>query len=380
MRVAHVIAGLHNPAAGTSYTLLRLVDALARHDVAGQVHTLCPLPGHLAMRSDIVGYPAVRIIPRLGVSPAMRRGLASAGADILHNNGVWMMPNAYAGRVAWERRVPLVLSPHGMFSEWAMAFSRGRKQVAWWCLGQRHAVNATTCFHATSEIEARDVRRLGFLQPIAVIPNGVDLPEPGAAREPADQRGRHKMLFLSRLHPKKGVPILLRAWQRIEDQHPDWELVIAGPDEAGHLSEVRALASELGLETVVFVGPAYNSAKDALYRSADVFVLPTRSENFGMAVGEALAYGLPVITTTGAPWQELNDRACGWCIELSEGNLVEALRAAMNLPEHLRKQMGDRGRRWMEESYGWPGIAGEMKRVYEWVLGGGPTPTCVLTS
>jgi glycosyltransferase involved in cell wall biosynthesis len=379
MKVAHVIAGLHNPAAGTSYTVLQLADALVRHGVVCQVHTLQSVPKHLSARPDIVGYPAVRIIRRLGISPAMRCGLASAAGDLLHNHGVWMMPNIYAGMVARGRRAPLVFAPRGMFSERAMAFSRGRKRFVWWCLGQRRAVGATTCFHATSEPEARDIRRLGFHQPIAVVPNGIALPDLGTEARSASRSERRKVLFLSRIHPIKGIPVLLRAWQRVRHRYPDWELVIAGPDEGGHLNRVQALASELDLTRVSFPGPVFAEAKEALYRSADLFVLPTHSENFGVAIAEALSYSLPVITTTGAPWQQLETRDCGWWIELSEVNLAEALRAAMDLPEDRRNQMGRRGRAWMEESYGWSRIAGEMRGVYEWVLGAGPSPCCIMT-
>jgi glycosyltransferase involved in cell wall biosynthesis len=379
MKVAHVIAGLRNPAAGTSYTVLQLTDALAQHGVAVQVHTLQSVPEHLSARSDIVGYPDLRIVRRLGVSPAMRCGLASTGGDLLHNHGVWMMPNIYAGMVARGRRVPLVFAPRGMFSEWAMAFSPGRKRFVWWCLGQRRAVGATTCFHATSEAEARDIRRLGFRQPIAVVPNGIALPDLGTEANSASRSERRKVLFLGRIHPIKGIPVLLRAWQRVEHQYPEWELVIAGPDEGGHLNGVQALASALDLTRVSFPGPVFAKAKHALYRRADLFVLPTHSENFGVAIAEALSYSLPVITTTAAPWRELETRDCGWWIELSEANLAEALRTAMDLPEHRRKQMGRRGRLWMEASYDWPQIGEKMKGLYEWVLGAGPPRSCIIT-
>ena len=185
MRATHIIAGLQDPAAGTSYTVLRLAAALARDGVAGQVHTLHPVSKEFAARGNIVSYPAAPVPRRLGMSPAMRRGLASVDADIFHNNGVWMMPNIYAGRTARKRRVPLVFSPRGMFSECAMAFSRRRKQLVWWCLGQRRAVGVTACFHATSEGEARDIRRLAFRQPIAVVPNGIDLPDLGTDAQSA---------------------------------------------------------------------------------------------------------------------------------------------------------------------------------------------------
>ncbi len=378
MKIAQDVSDLSNPAAGTRHAVLKLAEALVETGVAVRVHTLQPVPSDLSA-AGILGYSAVRIVRRLGISPAMCRDLAEVGADLFHNHGVWGMPTIYAGTIARRRRIPLVFSPHGMLSKWAMAFSRRRKQFAWWCLGQRRTVAAATCFHATSESEARDIRRLGFRQPVAIIPNGVDLAE--FETDPApDRSARRRVLFLSRIHPKKGVPILLRAWQRVERRHPDWELIVAGPDEAGHLAEVRALATGLRLDRVAFPGPAYGDAKDALYRSADLFVLPTHSDNFGIVIAEALAHGVPVITTTGAPWAGLEKRDCGWWIEPSERNLAEALHGAMALPEELRVEMGRRGRLWMEQSYGWERIAAEMKSVYARLLGGGPPPACIMIS
>jgi len=379
MKIAHVIAGVQNPAAGPSYSVLRLAAALGRDGVGVEVHTLQPAPPGFPAEVEIVGHPALPIVRRLGASAAMRRGLASVDADILHNHGVWMMPNVYAGTIARRRGIPLVFSPRGMFSAWALARSRARKRFVWWALGQRRAVTATTCFHATAEAEAQEIRALGFRQPIAVVPNGVDLPARPVNTLTAREDDRRKVLFLGRLHPKKGIPILLRAWRTVEAGHPDWDLVVAGPDEGGHLAEVERLARDLGLERVSFPGPAYGETKDALYRRADLFVLPTHSENFGLVIGEALAHGLPVIITTGAPWPDLEPRGCGWWIELSEANLADALRTAMELSEEKRARMGARGRRWMEESFAWPRIAAEMKGVYEWVLGGGPPPSCVIT-
>ncbi len=377
MKIAQVVSDLSNPAAGIRHAVLKLTEALVETGVAVRVHTLQPVPSDLSA-AGILGYPAVRIIRRLGISPAMCRGLAEVGADLFHSHGVWGMPTIYAGTIARRRRIPLVFSPHDMLSKWAMAFSRGRKQFAWWCLGQGRAIAAATCFHAACESEALDIRRLGFRQPVAVIPNGVELPEL-AAGPARDRSARRRLLFLSRIHPKKGIPVLLRAWQKVAHRHPDWELIVAGPNEGGHLSCLQTLKGELGLQRVSFLGPSYGDAKAALYRSADLFVLPTYSESFGMVIAEALAHGVPVITTTGAPWQDLDRRACGWWIELSEQNLAETLHGAMALPEALRVEMGRRGRLWMQQSYRWDWIGGEMKSVYEWALGGGPPPACVLT-
>jgi glycosyltransferase involved in cell wall biosynthesis len=379
MRVAQVIASLAGAGAGPAYSVSRLARSLSELQVRVRVQTLLPLPEGSDDGCCVIGYALHPVLPRLGISAEMRRGLGAVEADVLHNNGVWMMPNIYAGSVARQRGLPLVFSPRGMFSEWSLANSRRRKQVAWWCLGQRRAVAATACFHATSVSEAEDIRRLGFRQPIAVVPNGIDLPDLGSTKPPAEGEGRRTTLFLSRVHPKKGIPFLLRAWRRVERRFPDWDLVVAGPDEGGHLSQVQGLAYALALERVRFPGPAYGEHKHTLYRHADLFVLPTYSENFGMVVAEALSFGVPVITTTGAPWQELERRACGWSIELSEQNLAHALEGAMNLTAEERVEMGHRGRQWMEQSFAWARIAAEMKAVYEWVLGGGAPPSCVLT-
>jgi glycosyltransferase involved in cell wall biosynthesis len=379
MKVAHVIASLAGAGAGPAYTVRRLTRSLSELQVGVQLQTLMPVPEQSSDGCSVVGYPLHPLLRRLGISSEMRRGLGAIEADLLHNNGVWMMPNIYAGTVARKRGLPLVFSPHGMFSAWAMAFSRRRKQVAWWCLGQRRAAAATACFHATSEGEAQDIRKLGFRQPIAVVPHGIDLPDLGSPEPPADRERRRTMLFVSRIHPKKGIPFLLRAWRHLERRFRDWDLVVAGPDERGHLAEMQKLACELDLERVRFPGPAHGEHKQTLYRRADLFVLPTHSENFGMVIAEALSFGVPVITTTGTPWQELERRGCGWWIELSERNLAETLEVAMNLPERRRMEMGRRGRLWMEQAFSWPRIAAEMKSAYAWVLGGGSPPDCVMT-
>jgi glycosyltransferase involved in cell wall biosynthesis len=374
MKVAHVIGAIL-PSAGSTYSVLSLVDALAGHGVASEVHTSTPVPSGVSARGDVVGYAVWPIARRIHVSPAMRRGLAAADCDVLHNNGVWTMPNRYAAAAAHARGIPLVSSPRGMLSAWAVGFSRRRKQLAW-ALGSHRAAKRVVCFHATSKAEAEDIRRLGFRQPIAVMPNGIHLPDLGREAAASARRCR-KVLFLSRLHPKKGVPILLRAWQAVERLRPDWELIVSGPDEIGHLDELRALAAELALHQISFPGPAYGPAKSELYQGADLFVLPTHSENFGVAIAEAMAHGLPVITTTGTPWYELDARGCGWWIELSEGELAAALRAAMDLSDGERHAMGCNGRRWMEQAFAWPRIAEQMKAVYTWLLGGGVPPAWV---
>jgi glycosyltransferase involved in cell wall biosynthesis len=224
-------------------------------------------------------------------------------------------------------------------------------------------------------MEAEHFRTFGLRQPIAIVPNGVDTPPLQAFRPAADVSRR--LLFLSRIHPKKGLPYLIRAWAALEPLYPNWELVIAGPDEAGHAREMLNLANSLKLQNIQWIGSVHGEEKKALYRGSDLFVLPTHAENFGLVVAEALAHGVPVVTTRNAPWAGLRDNRCGWWVELAHDSLFAALREAMALPAEERHFMGARGHAWMARDFGWDSIARQMLGVYRWVVGGSDQPECI---
>jgi glycosyltransferase involved in cell wall biosynthesis len=288
------------------------------------------------------------------------------------------MPNVYAGEVVRAGKVPLITAPRGTLSEWAMRQSARVKSV-FWPLVQRPSVHATTCFHATSEAEYQDIRRHGFRQPVAVIPNGIDLPSLLSV-EKLDQR---TLLFLSRIHPVKGLDLLLPAWQAIQDRFPDWHLRIVGSDDgyhgsSGYLKTVQSLAADLQLKRVSFVGELTGLSKLQEYQNADLLVLPTYSENFGVVVAEALAAGTPAIVSKGAPWSGLNAHKAGWWVEIGLDPLVGALEQALQLSQNELAMMGQHGRQWMEKEYSWSKIAKQMITVYDWVTGKTSiVPSCV---
>jgi glycosyltransferase involved in cell wall biosynthesis len=226
-------------------------------------------------------------------------------------------------------------------------------------------------FHATADAEAESLRRSGFQQPIAVIPNGVAVPE--RERVKSTSAAPRRALFLSRLHPKKGLPMLIEAWARVEPK--DWELVLVGPSEDGHRAELEKQVRQRGLgEAVTFRGPVADDAKWSEYRKADLFVLPTHSENFGIVVAEAMAAGLPVITTTGAPWEELETHGCGWWVEPEVDSIKQALKEAVHCTDEERRAMGKRGRQLVKEHYSWQGVAERMIAAYHWLLGSESRP------
>jgi len=253
-----------------------------------------------------------------------------------------------------------------------LKYKSWKKKLVWW-LWQKSAIEMAAMLHATAQEEADNLRALGLKNPIAIIPNGVDVPANAASHEPESER---IVLFLSRVHPKKGINNLINAWGKLKPQ--GWKLVIAGPDEAGHLAEVQSQIAAAGLTTQVqCIGPVEGEAKWQLYQQASVFVLPTFSENFGIVIAEALAAGVPVITTTGTPWRELPEKGCGWWVDIGVQPLVGALREALGLTDEQRRDMGLKGREWMQAEYSWSKIATEMIAAYRWVLEGGSPPACV---
>lgn len=322
-----------------------------------------------------------------GWSPALERrivALADAGSGVIHSHGLWMFPNLYARRAARGSGARLVISPRGMLDDWSLQRSRFRKRAAWH-LFERENIGSAQLLHATSDAEARAIRDAGCTPPIAVIPNGVDLPDAAAlpAREVLERAwpelaNRQWLLFMSRLHPKKGIADLVRVWAGLEQRFPQWQLLVAGPDLDGHGAEVRALAAELGVvNRVTFTGMLAGEQKSCALARSEIMVLPTHSENFGVVVAEALAHGTPVITTRAAPWQELREHGCGWWIDERADALRDALVEGMHLAPGQRGDMGARGRALIAARYSWDRVAREMKSAYEWLAGAAPRPDFV---
>jgi glycosyltransferase involved in cell wall biosynthesis len=179
------------------------------------------------------------------------------------------------------------------------------------------------------------------------------------------------------VHPKKGVDHLLRAWRNVQEQYGDWELHIVGPDEDGYGHRMQSLSQQLGAERVHFAGPLYGDEKAEMYRTAELFVLPTKSENFGNVVAEALAQGVPVIVSKEAPWEALALHGCGWWHDVGEEPLTGVFRIALALSPETLREMGARGRAWMERELSWSRVGEMMHLTYQWVLGGGAVPDWV---
>lgn len=371
-----VVPSISNESSGPSYSVVNLCHSLLEVGVATTLVDLNDSPKSTKMTFEksfpVSGYPA-----RLGRSSQMKKWLQettdSGRIDIMHNHSLWMMPNVYACNSVKGTDVPLVVSPRGTLSQRAMGNGSKVKKV-FWPLIQRPALEQVTCFHATAESEFEDIRRMGFKQPVAIIPNGIDIPDTRQS-----QRGNMRtLLYLGRIHSIKGLDMLMPAWESIQNRFPEWQLRIVGPDNGGYLAEMKALASRLGLKRVEFTGPLVGDDKAQAYVDAELFILPTYSENFGMTVAEALAAGTPAIVTKGAPWAGLNENDAGWWIEIGKGPLVACLEKALSTPRTELDAMGLNGRCWMERDFTWESVAIKMKATYDWLLNGGRPPEYVI--
>lgn len=372
MRIVHVVPQIAQEASGPSYSVPRLCQAIA--ECGNQVELKCIAASGALPGVQVSTYPQWRALQRFEVSTALARSLKQAAreVDIIHNHSLWSMVNVASGCIVPGHKAKLVTSPRGTLSSWALNHSRYRKRALWPL--QKKALVRADLLHATSYTEYQEIRALGLRAPVAVIPNGIDLPPP---RPTVRDGSTRTVLFLSRIHPKKGIDNLLHAWKPLEARHPEWRLVIAGTGEPQHVADVHELAQSLGVQRVIFPGPLYGDTKHDAYYNADLFVLPTHSENFGMVVAEALAHGCPAIVTRGAPWRDLETEACGWWIDDDASALGEALDTAMRLTQGQLAVMGSKGRDWMTRVFGWSTIGTSMSAAYRWLIDGGEAPSCV---
>lgn len=386
MRVVHTVARLAPGKGGPSESVPALCRALV---AAGAEVTLVTGAGEVSDAVRALEAVAKVLYVRLGPYAAAHVGLSlgrelralAGSADLLHGHGIWLHPNWASARAARRQGVPFVVSPRGMLAPRALASSRWRKRAAWLLLDGRH-LRGAALVHATSPEEARQVRAAGIAAPIAVIGNGVDttvLCPPEAAAGRGRTSPRAGVLFLGRIHPIKGIDLLLDAWRLVAGARRDVpELLLAGPGEERHVAWLRRELAARSLPGARYLGPVRGSEKLELLRGVRALVLPSRSENYGLVVAEALACGTPVVATTGTPWSALASERCGWHVEPSPTDLAQGLAELLEASDEAIEAMGLRGRAFVEREHSLSATATRMLAAYAWVLGRGDRPAGVL--
>ena len=370
----HVVRDLDVSSGGPS----RSVPALAEHQSAAGAgvsvffrdrgQQVIRLPSSSVKYHSVVGGALSK--PR-DLQSMLVSKTASETQRIVHLHGLWDPLLHRSARLARASGLPYVVSTRGMLAGWAIGHKAWKKKIAW-RLYQHRDLESADCLVASSEFERRDVSALVEGKGVRVIPNGCrDLPEsPLNPEDDSMKVGARWALALGRLHPVKGYAELIETWARLRPV--GWKLAIAGPDEDGYRSVLERLIIQLELENeVVLLGAVDEQRKWTLYGHCELFLAPSKTENFGMAIAEALQSGTPVITTKGTPWQELVQHDCGWWIELNPGALEQALGEATGAAPEELKRKGGNGRNLIETNYSWQRVAEQSLAMYREILAGG---------
>lgn len=403
MRVALILASMSRSSGGIGLIARSQAFGLESIGVATSVFSLQDAfsqEDRKDWRTIPVHLSRVKGPSAFGYAPEFLSALEHASPDLLHVHGLWMYPGTAARTYARKNRKPLVITIHGMLESWALGNSRWKKKITG-LLYERTNLRAADCIQVNTKAEMQSVRHFGLKNPIAVIPNGIDLPEDGDSIMEIDppwkswvQPDQKVLLFLSRVHPKKGLVNLLKAWSQLfSRKDASWILAIAGPDEVNHETELKNLCVELQIPTVdvrepsttqnpslLFLGPQYNQAKAACLRHADAFILPSFSEGFSMAVLEAAAARRPILLTPECNFPELV--SAKGCLEITptiEG-CEAGLRQLKRMGQTHLAEMGQNAFDLVASSYTWPRVAEQMNEAYLWLLGEGKKPECVIDS
>ena len=300
-----------------------------------------------------------------------------ARADGLHLHGLWEQSTAVGARTARALGKPYIISAHGMLEPWALR-NRGFKKRIYAALVERANLEGAHCLHALTSAEADDYRSFGCPAPIAVIPNGVRVPDTFSAelflQSYPELRHKRLLLFLSRLHPKKGLDILVEAWSALAAQWPDAHLVLAGPDFEGTRSPLEQRLSALGLtKQVSFTGMLSGELKWSAFAAAECFLLPSYSEGLSVSVLEAMGTGLPVLISDRCNLPEVKSVEAGWIIQSNVKSLTYGMREMLLNSPATNRQIGLQGSKLVRERFTWTHVAAQMSAVYNWAQGG-PVP------
>jgi len=369
MRILHTIPKVGKTSAGPSSSVINLCKSLQN---SIEIVLASTDPKDITIKYPFIKtFPAILSYGKYEISPSMHSWLNDTlnkkEFDLVHNHSLWLLQNLYPSWAANRFSIPIIISPRGTLSSAAMN-SGSKFKMLYWKIFQKPALKTATCFHATSESEIEDIRRHGLLQPVILIPNGLNLPELSSTRNPDITKAKKKLLFLGRIHPIKGLTNLIKAWKEFEKENKDCELEIAGPDSYGHLKKLKNLSQKLNISNVIFSDEVTGAEKEKKYISSNLFILPSHSENFGMVVGEALSYGLPCIASHGTPWKELNKKNAGWWTSNSPKHLLATIKEATKCSDRELEEMGQNGRNWIKEDFSLNKNAEKWYQAYKWIL------------
>jgi glycosyltransferase involved in cell wall biosynthesis len=368
MKVIHFIASIDKIGGGTTAYMKLIAEELTKFNinqiiVSGNSDNPVDIHAvelHLFESMGITPFQKSRVKCLFNAYTAL---LELENPDIVHVNGIWNYENSLFQKAAQKLNIKVILSPHGMLEPYILNRNPLKKKLALF-LYQNQSLKKADAIHTTALSELDQIQKLGYFNPSVVIPNGIDTSViPQKKWKIKGDIKTKNLLFLSRVHPKKGIDVLIKSVSKLEDKNI--MITIAGNGEEAYINELKNLAKYYNVkEKFNFIGPMYGKEKWELYCKSDLFILPTHSENFGIVVAEALHIGLPVITTKGTPWKELQTNNCGWWIDLSVLNLADTLKEVIGLDKEALSKMGKNGMGLIQEKYTIQNVTKAMFNFY----------------
>ena len=373
MKILSFVSSLDLSSGGPSRSVPMLVKGLAELGVDITLMTI---------RSENMNIHAIEgTTAKLKVlSPSFSRKeiakyLSDERFELIQIQSMWDLPYHKVMVEARRLGIPYIVTPRGMLEPWSLSQKKWKKKLAWW-LYQRNDVQKSACVFTTAKMEAEHVSELGITTYKAVIPNGIET-DAYPCKISTDVV-KKQVLFLSRIHVKKGIELLFEAWKRIHHDFADWQLLIVGNGEAEYIHSLENRVESFGLKDCIkILPPVFGEAKIKVYQESAIFCLPSYSENFGMTIAESMSCGTPVITTTNCPWEILDESKIGWCVDLSVDNIERALREAMTMTPTDLYEMGQQASKLINENYDYRVVTRNTLRLYKWLLNSGEKPEFV---
>ena len=358
LKVVHFVTAIDRSLGGVSMYMQLLAKELGK--LVDLIVVTRPTANPLPLENCRLLYLPLPVSELRYFREKWKRILDEEKPDVVHVNGIWMLQTWIVQREALKRGITTYITPHGMLEPWILKTNPMKKKAALW-LYEKKALRMAKALVATAESEKGNILRLGYNNRVEMIPNGIDLERVDLK---TDWTVKRKILYMSRLHLKKGIELLLDSLAAIQDRLQGYEVIVAGEGSEDYVKELRTKAARLESIKVSFVGGVYGESKWELYRSCDFFVLPSYSENFGYVVAESLACGTPVITTKGTPWGDLEAFSCGCWVERDAGTLAGAILRMAESGAGGLQAMGQNGRRLVESKYTSAKMAESLYKLY----------------
>lgn len=361
MKIIHFIGSIDKSAGGTATYLQMLSAELIKY--ARVIVVTSKTSNQLLLKGVKIYFLDFRLSKWWLLKNEFSKILRDENPDLVHINGIWDPQNWLFQKACMEQGIKVLLSPHGMLEPYILNRNFLKKQIALF-LYQKNAIQSADYLHATASAELCQIRKLGFTAPAQIIPNGIDVSEVIPRLRSTSHKKIKNILFLSRIHPKKGLELLIEAISQMKNFKGN--ITIAGEGEDKYINQLINLCIQKDVKKYFsFIGGAYGKQKWDLFAQADLFVLPSYSENFGIVVIEALAAGVPVVTTQGTPWEELVEKKCGWWINLSTSSLRETIETALKLSINDQEEMRKNGVRLVQEKYEIQAVARQTFDFYQ---------------